>query len=103
MDLEGMANPAEIYQGVWPQAAALRATGELLRRVATITCPVVAIHGDCDPHPVEGIQQPLAARVKDFRMIILAQCGHTPWCERHAMERFFQILEHELSAAYQDL
>src|SRR5437660_1125912 len=99
-DLEGMATPAEIYQGVWPKAAELRATGDLLRRVATITCPVVALHGDYDPHPAEGVQQPLAATVKDFRMIILEQCGHTPWCERHAKESFFQILEHELSAAH---
>jgi pimeloyl-ACP methyl ester carboxylesterase len=97
-DLGDIADPGEMYQGVWPQAAELRATGELLRLVATITCPVVAIHGDCDPHPAEGIQQPLAAHVKDFRMIMLEKCGHTPWCERHAMERFYEILEHELSA-----
>lgn len=97
VDLDNLANPAEIYKGVWPQAAQLRATGELLRRVTTITCPVVAIHGDYDPHPAEGVQQPLAAHVKDFRMIILEQCGHTPWCERYAMERFYQILEQELS------
>jgi pimeloyl-ACP methyl ester carboxylesterase len=99
MDLDDIADPAKIYQGVWPKAAELRASGELLRRVATITCPVVALHGDCDPHPAEGIQKPLAATVQDFRMIILEQCGHTPWCERHARERFYQILEQELSAA----
>jgi len=99
MDLDDIADPAEMYQGVWPKAAGLRATGELLRLVATITCPVVAIHGDCDPHPAEGIQQPLAARVKDFRMIILEQCGHTPWGERQAMVKFYEILEHELSVA----
>jgi pimeloyl-ACP methyl ester carboxylesterase len=98
-DLDDIANPAEMYQGVWPQAAQLRATGELLRRVATITCPVVAIHGDCDPHPAEGIQQPLTANAKDFRMIILEKCGHTPWCERRARERFYQILGQELSTA----
>jgi len=98
-DLDDIADPGEIYQGVWPKAAEMRETGELLRLVATITCPVVAIHGDCDPHPAAGIQQPLAATMKDFRMIILEKCGHTPWCERHAMERFYEILEHELSAA----
>ena len=98
MDLKGIADPAEMYQGVWPKAAELRATGELLRRVATITCPVVAIHGDCDPHPAEGVQKPLAARVNDFRMIMLQKCGHTPWSERHARERFYEILEQELSA-----
>jgi pimeloyl-ACP methyl ester carboxylesterase len=99
IDLDNTANPAEIYKGVWPQAAHLRATGELLRRVATITCPVVAIHGDYDPHPAEGVQQPLASNVQDFRMIILEKCGHTPWCERHAIEKFYEILEHELSTS----
>ena len=97
-DLDCIDDPGEMYQSIWPKAARLRATGELLRLVATITCPVVALHGDCDPHPAEGIQQPLAANVKDFRMIMLEKCGHTPWCEGHAMERFYQILEHELSA-----
>jgi pimeloyl-ACP methyl ester carboxylesterase len=98
VDLDGLADPVAMYQGVWPQAAALRATGELLRRVAAITCPVVALHGEYDPHPAEGIQQPLAARVQDFQMIVLAQCGHTPWAERQAWEKFYQLLEQELSA-----
>ncbi len=96
-DLDLVENPGEIYEGVWPAAATLRQTGELLGLAATITCPVVAIHGDCDPHPAEGIQEPLAARLKDFRMIILEQCGHEPWCERYARDKFYDILEHELS------
>jgi pimeloyl-ACP methyl ester carboxylesterase len=74
----------------------MRATGELLRVTAAITCPVVAIHGDRDPHPAEGVQEPLAANLKDFRMIMLEQCGHTPWRERQVMERFYEILEEEL-------
>ena len=96
--LELVDDPGEIYQGVWPEAARMRETGELLRLVATIPCPVVAIHGDSDPHPAEGIQEPLAAHVKDFRMVMLEKCGHTPWSERHAMDRFYEILEHELAA-----
>jgi pimeloyl-ACP methyl ester carboxylesterase len=96
-DLDLVENPGEIYEGVWPEAARLRRTGELLRLAATITCPVVAIHGDCDPHPPEGIQEPLAARLKDFRMIILEKCGHEPWRERYAMDKFYDILEHELA------
>ena len=94
--LDFVDDPGEIYQGVWPQAAELRRTGELLRLAVTITCPVVAIHGDYDPHPAAGIQEPLAANLKDFRMIILEKCGHTPWCERHAMVTFYELLEHEL-------
>ena len=96
--LDFVDNPGEIYQGVWPEAARLRRTGELLRLSVKITCPVLAIHGDCDPHPAQGVQEPLAANLKDFRMIILEKCGHEPWRERHAMDTFYAILEHELSA-----
>ncbi len=95
--LDFVDDPGEIYQGVWSQAAELRRTGELLRLVATITCPLVAIHGDYDPHPAEGMQEPLAAHLKDFRMVMLEKCGHTPWCEKHAMVTFYESLEHELS------
>ena len=96
-DLNLVENSGEIYEGVWPEAARLRQTGELLRLTATIRCPVIAIHGDYDPHPAEGIQEPLTARLKDFRMIMLEKCGHEPWRERYAMDKFYDILEHELS------
>ena len=90
-DLTGI-DAGQIYQGVWPEAARLRATGELLKLTATIACPVVALHGDSDPHPAAGVQEALAANLKDFRRIMLEQCGHTPWRERHARERFFELL-----------
>ena len=93
---EGLPPPAEIYRGVWPQADALRNSGALLRLAAQLRCPVLAIHGDCDPGPADGIRVPLAARLADFRMIVLEKCGHVPWRERHAAERFYAILEEEL-------
>ena len=89
-------NAGDIYEGVWPEAARLRQTGELLRLSVNIRCPVVAIHGDCDPHPAVGIQEPLAANLQDFRMIILKQCGHDPWSERQAMDIFYELLDREL-------
>jgi len=94
-----IADPAEVYQGVWPEAAELRSTGELLKLAEQITCPVVAIHGDCDPHPAAGVQEPLTTRLKDFRMILLEKCGHEPWRERYAAEKFYRVLEDELSAS----
>ncbi|GLV60686.1 alpha/beta hydrolase [Dictyobacter sp. S3.2.2.5] len=95
-DLPGLVDPGKMYQGVWPAAAELRSTGELLRRVGTIRCPVVAIHGDCDPHPIDGVQQPLIPILQDFRMVILDRCGHTPWEERHARDIFYAILQQEI-------
>jgi pimeloyl-ACP methyl ester carboxylesterase len=93
-----VTNQGEIYESVWPQAANLRHTGELLDLSKNITCPVIAIHGDSDPHPASGIQEPLSANLQNFRIIILNQCGHDPWSERHAMHTFYAILEHELSS-----
>lgn len=81
-----------IFKGVWPSADALRRNGDLLAMASSISCPVVAIHGDTDPHPPKGVQQPLSECLDDFRFVLLPQCGHKPWGERRARERFFEIL-----------
>ena len=88
---------ADIFQGVWPAAAQLRRDGKLLELGKHIKCSVVAIHGDYDPHPAEGVQKPLSAILKDFRFILLKNCGHKPWIEQQAKEKFFQILKKEIN------
>ena len=50
----------DIYQNVWNQARELRRSGELLELGKKIQCPVVAIHGDYDPHHYQGIKDPLS-------------------------------------------
>ena len=87
---------ADIFQSVWQEAAALRRSGKLLELGKKIQCPVVAIHGDYDPHPAEGVQEPLAAVLNNFRFILLRSCGHKPWLERWAKDEFYQILKDEL-------
>jgi pimeloyl-ACP methyl ester carboxylesterase len=86
----------DIYQSIWKQASKLRSDGKLLEYGYKIKCPVVAIHGDFDPHPAEGIRRPLARILKDFRFILLEKCGHTPWIERMAKDRFYELLRDEL-------
>ena len=61
-----------------------------------IKCPVVAIHGDYDPHPYKGVTEPLSKILHDFRVILLKQCGHYPWKERLAKEQFYKILRNNL-------
>jgi len=82
----------EIFQGVWPEASRLRASGRLLALGAQITCPVIAIHGAEDAHPAEGVRAPLSDVLGNFQFILLERCGHKPWLERHARARFFEIL-----------
>jgi pimeloyl-ACP methyl ester carboxylesterase len=85
-----------MFEAIYPAASELRATGELLRTVATIRCPVVAIHGDYDPHPADGAREPLTQVLIDFRMIVLEHCGHSSWRERYAAYDFYAVIEREL-------
>jgi pimeloyl-ACP methyl ester carboxylesterase len=88
-----------IYRGVWPEARELRRTGGLLDVTAGVRCPVVALHGDHDPSPADGVRLPLARILNDFRFVPLARCGHEPWRERHARDAFFGLLREELVAS----
>ena len=90
-------NP-EIFQGVWAEASGMRTDHRLTEQSEKIIMPVVALHGADDPHPVEGVEKPLASLLPDFRMMVLPRCGHTPWREKFAKDRFFQILRDELTA-----
>jgi len=86
----------DIYQNVWRQASELRSTGKLLVLGKNIQCPVVAIHGDYDPHLAEGVKDPLSRILKDFRFILLENCGHYPWNERATRDNFYNILKSEV-------
>lgn len=86
----------DVFQNVWQDAAEMRKTGKLLELAGHIECPVIAIHGDHDPHPAEGVQKPLSAALESLRFILLQNCGHTPWFERQARDEFYAILREEL-------
>ena len=85
-----------IYNAVWPEAAAMRKSGELMELSSKVKCPVVAIHGDYDPHSSKGVREPLSSSLSDFRFIQLEKCGHKPWIESCAAERFYEVLRAEL-------
>jgi pimeloyl-ACP methyl ester carboxylesterase len=86
----------DIFQPVWEEVSALRHSGDLLQAAKKIRCPVVAIHGDYDPHPANGVSEPLSGVLGDFRFILLQKCGHRPWTERDARDEFFSILMQEI-------
>jgi pimeloyl-ACP methyl ester carboxylesterase len=95
-DIEVLPSNPGIYQSVWEQASRLRSNGELLELGTRIQCAVVAIHGDYDPHPAEGVRAPLSRVLKDFRFILLEKCGHCPWLERNARDDFYRVLRREI-------
>lgn len=79
-----------IYKNVWKDAVELRKGRGLLDLGKFIKCPVIAIHGDYDPHPAEGIRDPLSGILKDFNFITLKDCGHTP-CMKSRRKQNFSI------------
>ena len=88
---------SDIYQAVWQEASILRQRGELLDLCKNVQCPVIAIHGDYDPHPPEGVREPLKDVLKNFQFILLENCGHKPWIEKRARGKFYTILREELN------
>jgi pimeloyl-ACP methyl ester carboxylesterase len=87
------------FHGVLREAQEMRRDGGLLKLAEKIQSPVVALHGDYDPHPMAGVREPLTAKLKDFRIIEIEYCGHKPWIERQAKDKFFEILKGELLVA----
>jgi pimeloyl-ACP methyl ester carboxylesterase len=86
----------DVFHGVWDEALNLRKQRVLLGMAKSIQCPVIAIHGDRDPHPADGVNIPLSRECGDFRFILLEKCGHRPWIERNASDAFFEALVREL-------
>lgn len=86
-----------LHKSVWQEAKGLRRSGKLLELGKQVRCPVVAIHGDYDPHPSEGVKRPLSLILKRFHFFLLKNCGHYPWIEREARDEFYKILKDELS------
>ena len=97
LESEDMKAQYEVHVRVWEEAARLRAAGGFLELGRRIQCPVLAIHGDYDPHPADGVKEPLSAVIKDFRFHVLKNCGHLPWLEKQAAAPFFALLESELT------
>ncbi len=98
LDTEIIETQYELHRRVWSEAEELRSSGKLLERGKAIKCPVLAIHGDYDPHPSEGVREPLASVLEKFRFILLDKCGHLPWLETHARKKFFALVARELES-----
>ncbi|MCB2230346.1 alpha/beta hydrolase [bacterium] len=96
-DLETSAFQDDIFRSVWPDYTTLRDTpGALSERFSKIDIPVTVIHGDYDPHPIDGIRPFLQSCLRQLSFHLLHNCGHYPWLERQARNRFFEILRADL-------
>lgn len=88
----------EVYYKVWGEASLLRKSGELIRYAANISCPVAALHGDYDPHPADGVKEPLSGVLNNFRFTLMEKCGHYPWKENYAKDLIYKLLYKEIGS-----
>lgn len=79
----------DVYASIWEQAADWRTRGLLVGKLEEIVCPVYVIHGQDDPHPLEGIVEPLSRRGVRYQVQVLKNCGHSPFREKDAHADFF--------------
>jgi len=89
-------NP-DIFLTVNRESLYLRKSGKLLRSAGRLKCPVTAIHGDFDTHPYKGVEEPLSKILNNFSFHLLEKCGHYPWNEKEAKDKFYELLMKELA------
>jgi len=80
------------FRKVWPEAEEMRRRGVLLQALRRLRMPILVLHGRVDPHPVEGVVQPLRQARRKVEVVVLDRCGHYPWWERYARDAFFDRL-----------
>lgn len=85
-----------MYEKIWREASQMRQDGTLLEQFGTIKIPIILIQGTADPHLAEGVITPLQKLGIDCRYYLLDRCGHSPWKEVYAADRFFSILKQEI-------
>jgi pimeloyl-ACP methyl ester carboxylesterase len=76
----------------WSDMIRLQETGLYPAAFATITCPVLMLHGSYDPHPGELIRDGLRKFIPHLEYTEFDRCGHSPWVEAHARDRFLSVL-----------
>jgi len=86
----------DVFKKVMAEVSDMRKSGNLIKIAKHITCPVIAIHGDEDSHPYQGVEEPLSEVLEHFSLIRLEKCGHYPWNEVHARDEFYEVLFAEL-------
>jgi len=93
-DISGTDLPTDglMYNRIWSEAARLRKDGTLYKSLFKIKCPVTVMHGEFDPHPVEGVTEPLIEVGLQPEIHIFSKCGHEPFKERYAVNEFYNIL-----------
>lgn len=86
-----------IFENVFGEFVKMREDpSQICSALKNIKIPVNLIHGQYDPHPIEGILPFLEKCLPQVNYHRLENCGHYPWNERQARDRFYEIIKTEL-------
>ena len=80
------------HHETWEDVLRLQAEGVEPAAFAAISCPVLMLHGDDDPHPGRATFDLLRRFIPQLQYRGFPRCGHRPWAERHAREPFLAAL-----------
>lgn len=83
----------KMYEAIWEEASQLRKSGSLKALLNKLDCPITIIHGKYDPHPIEGIINPLNDTGVKYQINILDKCGHSPFDEEQTVPGFYKLLD----------
>ncbi len=89
---EGIPADEEGNAETWDDVLRLQREGVEPKIFRAISAPVLMIHGESDPHPVIETRDLLQRYIPQLEYVGLERCGHEPWRERHARDRFLDIV-----------
>jgi pimeloyl-ACP methyl ester carboxylesterase len=72
----------------WSDMLRLQESGAYPAGFSAIECPVLMLHGTYDPHPGAMIRDGLEPYMPHLEYREFDKCGHSPWVEEHARDRF---------------
>lgn len=75
----------------WNDMVRLQEAGVYPEEFVAIGCPVLMLHGSYDPHPGAMIRDSLKAHIPHLEYQEFDACGHSPWVEEFARERFLEV------------
>jgi pimeloyl-ACP methyl ester carboxylesterase len=103
--IEGLEAPGDAlppdhegFSETWRDVLRLQREGVEPRAFEAIQAPVLMLHGDCDPHPGPATRDLLRRFLPRLEYVGMERCGHEPWRERWARDRFLALLRERLAA-----
>lgn len=91
-DLEAIVFDEQGYRESWSDALQLQQENVQPEEFRNIKVPVLMLHGEDDPHPGRMIRASLAPFIPHISYREFCKCGHVPWLELYAKNKFLAAL-----------